>query len=37
VPPERYEGLLGALKSRAESMPEGERLHVSTLGVEEFF
>ena len=37
VPPERYEGLLRALKSRAASMPDGERLHVSTLGVEESF
>jgi len=37
VPPDRYAGLVQALKARARGMPEGERLHVSTLGVEEFF
>jgi hypothetical protein len=37
VPPDRYEGLVRALKTQAQRMPDGERLHVSTLGVEEFF
>ena len=37
VPPDRYEDLMRALKAQAQSMPDGKRLHVSTLGVEEFF
>jgi hypothetical protein len=37
VPPDRYRDLVRALKTQARSMPDGERLHVSTLGVEEFF
>ncbi|NNG16317.1 MAG: hypothetical protein HKM89_07545 [Gemmatimonadales bacterium] len=37
VPADRYEDLVRALKAQARSMPDGERLHVSTLGVEEFF
>ena len=34
---DRYKGLVGALKAQAQSMPDGERLHVSTLSAEEFF
>jgi len=37
VSPERQEPVMGALKLQAGQMPEGERLHVSTLGVDEFF
>ena len=37
VSPERQEPVMGALKSQVGHMPEGERLHVSTLGVDEFF
>ena len=37
VAPDRVDALRAALKAQAERMPEGERLHASILGVEEFF